>query len=99
MAGVLIKHTVENYDSWKPVFDDHAATRMEYGSKGYRLFRDAEADDEVVMLFEWDSMENAKRFLEESDLKEVMETAGVVGEPEIHFLEEIESKAAESPMA
>lgn len=99
MASVLIKHTVEDYDSWKPVFDDHATTRMEYGSKGYRLLKGSETDDEIVLLFEWDSAENARRFLEESDVKDVMERGGVVGEPEIHFLEEIEAKSAESPMA
>lgn len=98
MATVLIKHTVESYDSWKPAFDEHGSTRMESGSKGYRLFQTTEDPNEVVILFEWDSAENARRFLESSDLHDVMREAGVVGDPEIHFLDEVESKASETPM-
>lgn len=37
-----MKHTVEDYDTWKQVFDDHADTREEYGSlEDGRLFHEA----------------------------------------------------------
>jgi len=97
MVSILVKHSVENYDDWKAGFDEHAGTRMEYGSQGYHLFQAAGDPNEVVVLLEWDSRENAERFLEESDLKDVMEEVGVVGEPEIHFLDEIEAKTPETP--
>lgn len=95
MIHILIKHTVEDYDTWKPIFDEHASTRMEYGSQGYRLFHVSEDPNELVLLFEYDSAENVQKLLEESDLREVMEKAGMVGEPEIYFLNEIESKSPE----
>lgn len=99
MVQVLIKHTVEDYDEWKPGFDDHASTRMDYGSKGYRLFKLSEDSNEIVILFDWDSEENAQQFVEESNLRDVMEEVGVVGEPEIYFLEEIETKKREKRAA
>ena len=95
MADLLIKHTVQDFEAWKPVFDEHASTRMEYGSKGYRLFTVAGGPNEVVILFEWDTAENARSFLEESDIREAMDEAGVVGEPDIHLLEEVEAESSE----
>src|SRR5215208_5266109 len=34
MPYLLVRHRVENYETWKPVFDEHGATRGENGSKG-----------------------------------------------------------------
>lgn len=99
MATVLIKHDVADYDEWKPYFDEHASTREEHGELGYQLFHASDDSNEIVILFEWDSAENAWEFLEESDLRDVMEEAGVVGDPEIHVLDEIETKTPEKPMA
>lgn len=85
MATILIRHTVEDFEQWKPGFDDHDSTRKEYGQLGYQLYKGSEDPNEVVALLYWDSVENAQRFIEESDLTEVMEEVGVVGEPEILF--------------
>lgn len=99
MPQILIRHEIADFDAWKSVFDEHASTRAEYGSQGYHLFRDAERPNDLVMLFEWDSMANAESFLEESDVEEKMGEGGVVGEPEIVFLEEIESAPSEKKPA
>jgi quinol monooxygenase YgiN len=99
MVNVLVKHAVADYDRWKRYFDEEASTRMEYGSQGYRLYHVSSDSNVVVMLFEWDSMENARKFHDDSGVLEVMKKAGVVGEPEIYYLDEIESKTPEQPMA
>lgn len=99
MVHVLIRHAVEDYDRWKPYYDDNARARQESGSLGYRLFKSAADPNELVMLFEWDSMENAQSFFDSSDLREVMTEAGVRGEPEFQFLEELEAKTPERPAA
>ncbi|WP_440988679.1 hypothetical protein [Haloarchaeobius baliensis] len=99
MVRILVRHTVESYDAWKPHFDEHERTRQEYGSQGYQLFRTSDDSNDIVALMDWDSTENARRFLEDSDVREVMSEAGVVGEPEIAFLDEVESKTSETPMA
>jgi hypothetical protein len=83
MPYLLIDHTVDDYDKWKPYFDDHASTRAESGSGGGQ-------PNEIVALFEWDSLENAHEFAASADLRETMKEAGVVGEPDLHFLEKIE---------
>ncbi|MBM3944884.1 MAG: cyclase [SAR202 cluster bacterium] len=87
MTYVLVKHTVEDYAKWKPVFDQHAATRKSAGSKNARVFRSTENPNDVTLLFEWDSADRARGFVESTDLREVMQQAGAQGMPQITFLE------------
>ncbi len=88
MAHLLVHHKVEDYKKWKPVFDEHSNFRSRNGSKGGRVFRDSKNPNEIFILFEWDSLDNAQKFSQSDDLKAVMMKAGVQGMPEIHFLEE-----------
>ena len=43
MPYVLVRHKVEDYDRWKPVYDDSDGTRKAGGSRGARLRRDSDA--------------------------------------------------------
>jgi heme-degrading monooxygenase HmoA len=90
MPYMLVRHKVEDYERWKPVFDEHATVREQSGSMGGRLWRSADDPNEVVILFEWDNMENARRFYSSDDLRETMQRAGVVDQPDIYTLEEVE---------
>ncbi len=94
MPYMLIRHKVKDYAKWKPVYDENAANRKVAGSKGARLFRKANDPDELVILFEWDSLDNAKKFAKSEDLKKSMEKAGVSDQPDIYFLEEIEQTSS-----
>ena len=59
MPYVLVRHTVEDYDKWKPLFDGHADARSAAGSLGGQLMRSAENPNDITVMFEWDTMENA----------------------------------------
>jgi len=89
MPFMLVRHKVKDYAKWKPVFDDHSEARREAGSKGSRIFRKASDPDEIIILFEWDSLDNAKKFAKSEDLKKRMQEAGVSDQPDIYFLEEL----------
>lgn len=90
MPYVLVHHGVEDYAKWKPAFDEDAVNREKYGSRGGRLFRNQEDPNDVMILMEYADGQRAMEFIESPDLRETMEKAGVKGEPEILFLEEIE---------
>jgi hypothetical protein len=91
MPYLLVRHKVEDYERWKPVFDhDHGATRERWGSKGAWILRNADAPDELVILLEWDSVENARRFADAEELQDAMRRAGVADRPDVYFLEEVE---------
>ena len=90
MACMLVRHKVADYEKWKQAFDAHSATRKASGSKGGRLFRNANDENETVILLEWDDLEKARQFVQSPDLREAMQRAGVVDQPTIFFLEEVE---------
>jgi hypothetical protein len=94
MPFMLVRHKVKDYSKWKPVFDGHFATRKEAGSKSSRIFRKASDPDEIILLFEWDNLDNAKKFAKSEDLKKKMQEAGVSDQPDIYFLEELEQTSA-----
>jgi quinol monooxygenase YgiN len=91
MVHVLIKHKVKDYDKWKSVFDEHSDSRKAGGEKGARLFHNVDKPNDIVIILEWDSIENAKKFYESDDLKKVMKDAGVLMKPYIYFLEEVKT--------
>ena len=52
--------------------------------------RNALDPNELVILLEWDSLENARRFADVDELREAMQRAGVTDRPDVYFLEEVE---------
>jgi heme-degrading monooxygenase HmoA len=90
MPYLLVRHKVQDYAKWKPLFDQHAATRQTNGSRGGQLFRNATDPNELVILFEWDDLEHARQFAQSEDLRQTMQRAGVADQPDIYFLEAVE---------
>ena len=94
MPYLLIRHKVKDYERWKRHFDEHAATRKASGSKKGRLYRNATNPNEVIALFEWDDLALARRFAQSENLRAVMQEAGVIEQPEIYVLDDVESLSA-----
>ncbi|MGB9938091.1 MAG: putative quinol monooxygenase [Methanobacterium sp.] len=89
MQYVLVINKIEDYDKWRPIFDENMESRQNSGSKEAHVFRSADNPNEVVILYKWDNLDNAKKFFASSDVKTKMQKAGVVGMPNIHLLDGI----------
>ena len=94
MPYVLVRHKVEDYAKWKPVFDEHGPARKASGCKGGQLFRSADDPNELVVLLEWNEMANARQFFQSDILRQAMQRAGVTDQPDVYFLDEVEKPAA-----
>lgn len=94
MVYLLIQHKVEDYNKWKPFFDEHGKVRKANGSKGATLYRDTNDPNNIAVLTEWESKETALRMAQSPDLAETMHRAGVIGQPTITFLEHVEKQSA-----
>lgn len=90
MVFMVIDHKVKDYAKWKPAFDKHESTRKKAGSKGGNLYHISGEPNHICIVFEWDSKGNATKFIESDDLKKTMQEAGVLGKPDIWFLDKIE---------
>ena len=62
--------------------------RMAAGESGFRVFQSVEDPREVTILLDWESLESARRFMVSEDLKSAMQKAGVVGAPDITFVQD-----------
>lgn len=94
MPYVLIRHKVKDYKTWKPVFDEHGKMRKSSGSKGGKVFRNYDDPTEVFILLQWDTRENAQKFMKSDEVRETMHHAGVLGQPAIFYLDEVDVPSA-----
>jgi heme-degrading monooxygenase HmoA len=93
MPFMLVRHRVADYSTWKPEFDEHGITRKSYGSMSEQLFRNADDQNECIMLFEWDNLEHARRFMESDDLRAAMQRGGVIDQ-DVQYLQETREEQA-----
>lgn len=88
MASILIQHKVEDFVAWKKVFDSNAGLRTSFGEISVQIYQNSSDPNELTVINKWDSLANAQKFAQSPDLKAAMEKAGVIGHPEIFFLNE-----------
>ncbi len=91
MAHLFIKHKVQDYPVWKKVFDGFDAARRAGGERSYQILHPDDDKNSLLSLFEWDNLNNARKFVGSRELKDAMSDAGVIEQPEIYFLEEYDS--------
>ena len=87
MPYLLMRHKVEDFAAWKPVFDDHSETRAAFGSKGGQLFRNAEDPNEIILLAEVEDLDRIRELLASDDLRQRMQEAGVSDQPDVYLMD------------
>jgi quinol monooxygenase YgiN len=85
---MLIQHQVKDYAAWKKVFDSAIEMRTSSGELSAQVYRDASDPNKVTTINKWNSLANAQKFAHSPELKAAMEKAGVVGAPNVSFLNE-----------
>jgi len=88
MPYVLIQHNVANYDRFEVVYKDDEARRQRSGSKGGTLYRNVADPNNIIALFEWDTVDRADAFANSYELKEAVEWAGDATPPRAIVIEE-----------
>ena len=82
-----VAHRVADFDTWKPVFDEHGTSRKAHGAVGHRVLRRSDDPNTVTVLTEFRDRAQAEAFLADASLRAAMGRAGVEGDPEITFWE------------
>lgn len=83
---MIVRHKVADYKAWKPVFDQHNSVRQQYGCKSDAVFSNVQDPNDVLVVLQWGSKEDAIKFGESSTLREAEARSGVVGVPEVTFV-------------
>ena len=96
MPHVLIIHEVQDYASWKLIFDQAADIRREAGECSYQVLHYENNPGKIVHFSKWTTLDNAKGFFESDHLVNIRKAAGVTS-PEFIYLEELEAGALRVP--
>ena len=77
MAYVITRNRVEDYPQWRRSFDEGEARRQSQGVRSARVFRSRDDPNEVLVLAEYDDLEEARRILESDQLRAALARGGV----------------------
>lgn len=81
-----VTHEVKNYNQWKLAFDSEEGVREKVGIKVKGVYVSANNANIVTVITEAPSVEVAKSFTSNPNLKAVMESAGVISAPDLKIL-------------
>jgi quinol monooxygenase YgiN len=90
----LVRHPVEDFDTWKKAYDTFAPVQAEHGVHAHQVLRSIANPNDVIVTHTFDSTEAAKAFFAMPELKETMSQAGVdAGSVQISYFDEVEAGA------
>lgn len=90
MTVLAVRHTVADYATWKTGYDNHGASRKEHGAIRDEVLQSVEDPNNLLVLIEFGSTDDAKAFANDPALKKAMSTAGVIGVPDISIRDRTE---------
>lgn len=85
-VALLISHRVADYGTWKKAFDEHKAARIEASCLGHHINRGADDPSMVYIYCPAADANKVKAFVDSTELRDVMQGAGVQGPPTIKFM-------------
>jgi hypothetical protein len=89
LSMMTIKHKVANYAKWKSGYDAHDSARLANGLHSYVITRGVEDSNMVMVAMRMNDVMKAKAMATAASLKDAMKKAGVIGTPEIDYVEAI----------
>lgn len=87
VVRMFIRHPVEDFESWKQIYDDFDDKRQEMGVIGDAVFQAVKNPKDVTVWHDFEDLDSARSFARSDRLQEAMEEAGVTGEPTVWFTE------------
>lgn len=92
MNYLYVRQTVRDYARWKEEFDIHLSTRQAGGATREALvLRDVEHPNEMIVILGWHDLAQARLYVKSVSWQATLEQMGVVGVPEVRFLETVAS--------
>ncbi len=85
-AACVVTHEVADFDVWKQGFDDHEHARRAAGILGHHINRDRANPNRLSIYCALSDMDKAKKFTASDDLRETMQSLGVLGPPEVRWM-------------
>jgi hypothetical protein len=83
--NLTIHLKVKDYTAWRTGYDGREKSRVSAGITNGRVFRNAQDQNDVVILQDVADVAKARSWLGSDEMKAAMQQSGVVGSPTIRF--------------
>ena len=89
MVTLFVRHEVEDYVIWRREYDQSDATRKEMGVVSDSVHRGEDDPNMITVTHGFATLSAAKEFVGSDELQQAMHKAGVTGQPDIWFTEDV----------
>ncbi len=89
MVTVFVRHNVADYSVWRKGYDDAEAMQKDGGVLAEAVYQSVDDPNDITVSHDFATLDAARAFLSRADLKEAMETIGVVGAPTVWFVNKV----------
>ena len=90
MIYLYLKQTIADYARWKEGFDTHLSARQAGGATAEAwVLHNVDNPHEIIVVLGWRDLHQARTFSQSVSLQVAMKQMGVVGLPEVCFLEDV----------
>ena len=88
MVRLFARMNVADYETWRRVYDEFYGDRGAMGVLGAAAFQLVDDPNDVTLWHDFETAEAATAFASSDALRDVIQRAGVQGEPQIWFTTE-----------
>jgi len=88
MVRLFVRINVADYETWREAYDEFYGERVAMGVMGDAAFQLVDDPNDVTVWHDFETAEVARAFASSDALRNVMERAGVHGEPQFWFTAE-----------
>lgn len=92
MVILQIEHPVPDFNGWKKAFDSDPVNRMQSGVKRYRIFRQADNPNYIIVELEFDNLDEARNLLAALQQLWKQVEGKIITGPKARIIEMVESK-------
>ena len=75
---MLVRNKVQDFDTWKPIFDEQLAAAGDHGAKLENLWQNIDDPNEVFFIFTLEDIDRAYAFLNDPASAEAGQRSGVI---------------------
>lgn len=82
---MMVVHEVEDCAAWRAIFDSGISTRQSAGELRFEIAKHPAYPNDIIAIFQWDTAERARAFVDDPAVRNAMKAAGVISEPIVTF--------------
>jgi len=85
MVTLFGRHPIDDYGTWRKVFDEYYPVRKQAGVVHEVVYRSVDNPNDITMLFDFETIESARAFPNIGELRAAFRKAGSIGTPLLWF--------------